>query len=244
MPGPEARLKKGASGFAAGSGGRSGLCAEMQRAARLTRARAQEPPAGAGGLRCSGRARGHRRARAAPGRRRGSSEEAGLSEGGGASARAALKPASAGRAPPEAPQPSAEPSIPSPPPALRRWWLHPPLCKCHCCPARRPRPRRAGPRTGRGARGGGGRPALPQCLDGDGRAGTGWRGSPVEGGARRAGMLRPGTLAPRVPAPSRGGARGEWCRGQDAERRRSSSWSAPGAALKRPDAPAVSRAVH
>lgn len=102
MPGPEARPKKGAAGFAAGSGGRSGLRAEARRGARL--ARAQEPPAGAGGLRCSGRARLQEGG--------GAREEAGLSEGGVASARAALKPVSAGRAPPEAPQPSIELSIP------------------------------------------------------------------------------------------------------------------------------------
>lgn len=110
MPGPEARPKKGAAGFAAGSGGRSGLRAEARRGARL--ARAQEPPAGARGLRCSGRARagtaGHARLQEGGGAR----EEAGLSEGGVASARAALKPVSAGRAPPEAPQPSIELSIP------------------------------------------------------------------------------------------------------------------------------------
>lgn len=42
----------------------------------------------------------------------GAREEAGLSEGGVASARAALKPVSAGRAPSEAAQPSIELSIP------------------------------------------------------------------------------------------------------------------------------------
>lgn len=106
----------------------------------------------------------------------------GLAEGGGAASRAGyLNPARASRALVQAPQPSAERSMPSlPQPALGRSWLPVSFCKCDRCRARRPRPRRAGPGMGRGSRGGGDRRSLLQCPDGDGRAGRGRRECPSE----------------------------------------------------------------